>query len=342
MKVLMIGGTGIISSGVSERLLDGGTELWLLTRGNRPELLPPGAHALTGDIGDEAGVARILAEDHFDAVIDWMVFTPEQAERDIRLFRDKTDHYVFISSGSAYQRPARCHIVTEETPLENPFSPYARNKASCEAVFRNAYLADGFPVSIVRPSLTYGNLVIPYVLNSWQKPWTLIDRMRRGKRIIVPGDGTSLWEITHNSDFARGITGLLGNTAAHGEAFHITSGEVMTWEEILRQIAEAAGLEAKVTHISSEFICAFKPDETGSLFGDKISSVIYDNTKIKRFVPGFETSIPFREGIGRTIAWLEAHPPYCVVDAGHDAVMDRIIAAHDLGMAQAGLAQTGL
>ena len=332
MKVLMIGGTGIISTAVSDLLPAQGHELWLLNRGTRPGLVPAGVHCLQADIGDEAGVASLLDGYRFDSVVDWMVFTPDQAARDIRLFSGKTEQYVFISSGSAYQRPSRNHIVTEETPLENPFSAYARDKASCEAALMDAYRQTGFPVTIVRPSLTYGDLVIPYVLNSWNKPWTLIDRMRRGKKIIVPGDGTSLWELTHNSDFAKGITGLLGRSDVLGEAFHITSGEVMTWEEILRQIADAAGLEAKVEHVSSEFICAFMPQEEGSLMGDKISSVIYDNRKIKRFVPGYEATVPFREGIRRTLQFMMQHPERCVIDTEHDEKMDEILAAHEYGM----------
>ena len=336
MNVLMIGGTGIISTGVTQKLLADGHALWLLNRGTRPELLPAGALSLIGDITDEAAVRDLLADKHFDAVVDWMVYTPADAERDLRLFAGKTDQYVFISSGSAYQRPSRHHIVTEETPLENPFSPYARNKAACEAVYRRAWQETGFPATIVRPSLTYGDICIPYVLNSWHKPWTLIDRMRRGKRIIVPGDGTSLWEITHNEDFAVGITGLLAQKAAIGEAFHITSGEVMTWEAILEQIAEAAGLQAQVTHISSEFLCAFMPEESGSLFGDKISSVIYDNSKIKRFVPSYQARVPFREGIARTITYLSAHPGRQQIDEAYNDKLDRVIAAHDAGMAMAG------
>ena len=335
MKVLMIGGTGIISSGVTKSLLAQGHDVWLLNRGTRPELTPSGVTRLTGDMTDEPAVAALLAGKHFDAVVDWMVYTPPEAERDIRLFTDHADHYVFISSGSAYQRPARTHIVTEETPLQNPFSLYARNKAACEAVFQKAFRDQGFPVTIVRPSLTYGDICIPYVFNSWHKPWTLIDRMQRGKRIIVPGDGTSLWEITHNEDFARGFTGLLGNQAAFGEAFHITSGEVMTWEAILETIAEAAGLTAQVTHISSEFLCAFMPEESGGLFGDKISSVIYDNSKIKRFVPSFHSEIPFREGIARTIAYLWDHPERQWIDDDYNGKLDRVIAAHDAGMAMA-------
>ncbi len=332
MKVLMIGGTGIISTAVSTLLLAQGHELWLLNRGTRPDLVPDGAHCLQADIGDEAGVAGLLDGHRFDSVVDWLVFTPDQVARDIRLFSGRTAQYVFISSGSAYQRPSRNHIVTEETPLENPFSAYARSKASSEAALMDAYRQTGFPVTIVRPSLTYGDLVIPYVLNSWHKPWTLIDRMRRGKKIIVPGDGTSLWELTHNSDFAKGITGLLGRSDVLGEAFHITSGEVMTWEEILRQIADAAGLEAKVEHVSSEFICAFMPQEEGGLMGDKISSVIYDNRKIKRFVPGYEATVPFREGIRRTLQFMMQHPEHCVIDAEHDEKMDEILAAHEYGM----------
>jgi nucleoside-diphosphate-sugar epimerase len=264
-----------------------------------------------------------------------MVYTPDEAERDIRLFTGRTGHYVFISSSSAYQRPVRHYLITERTPLENPYSPYARNKATCEAVFLNALETGGFPATIVRPSLTYGDICIPYVLNSWHKPWTLIDRMRQGKRIIVPGDGTSLWELTHNEDFALGLTGLLGRKDTVGEAFHITSGEVMTWETILLQIAQAAGLEVLPAHVSSAFICAFMPEEAGSLMGDKISSVVFDNSKIKRFVPAYKPAIPFREGIARTLSYLSAHPERQMVDEAYNNRLDRILEAHDAGMAMA-------
>jgi len=331
MKVLMIGGTGIISTATTEKLVNDGVDLWLLNRGNRPSLIPEKAHVLMGDITDEKAMLEILKGMEFDVVVDWMVFTPEQAERDIRYFTGRTKQYIFISSGSAYQRPSQYHIVTETTPLENPFSEYARNKASTEAKFLEAYHQTGFPVTIVRPSLTYGNLVIPYVLNSWHQPWTLIHRLKEGKRIIVPGDGTSLWELTHNTDFAKGITGLFGLGNAIGEAFHITSGEVMTWEAILNTIANAVGCKAKVVHISSDFICHFMPGDIGGLIGDKISSVIYDNSKIKQYVPAYKATTPFYQGIHQTIEYLENHPEKCTVDAEYEKKLDRVIAAYDYG-----------
>lgn len=327
MNILMIGGTGIISAGVSKRLLTQGHTLWLLNRGTRPELTPAGAGQLVGDMSDETAVARLLEGKTFDVVVDWMVYTPEEARRDIRLFSGRTGHYVFISSGSAYQRPSRHYLITEQTPLDNPFSLYARNKAACEAVFLEAWRTGHFPATIVRPSLTYGDICIPYVLNSWHKPWTLIDRMRKGKRVIVPGDGTSLWEITHNEDFALGFTGLLGRRDAMGEAFHITSGEVMTWESILRQIAEAAGVQVDVAHVSSEFICAFMPEETGSLMGDKSAlscmttarSNALSPTTCRRFPSGkaWPEPLPICPRIRSaswwtrhtTTGWIESWPP---------------------------------
>ncbi|HEY5586833.1 MAG TPA: SDR family oxidoreductase [Ruminiclostridium sp.] len=337
MKILMIGGTGNISTAATELLLKQGHDLYLYCRGSGDykEFIMKGATIQYGDINDEVSVQSFLGKHTFDVIIDWIIFTPEQAKRDIRLFMGKTTQYIFVSSASAYQRPSKNYLVTEDMPLENPYWEYSCNKIECEKIMMEAYKKDGFPVTIVRPSLTYGDTIIPYVLVSWLKPWSLIDRMRKGKRIIVPGDGTSLWVITHNTDFAKGIVGLMGKEKAIGEAFHITSDEVMTWDEVLNQIAEVIGVEPKPVHISSEFIVAFMPDQLGNLNGDKISSVVFDNSKLKSVALEFEATMSFKEGIAKTFAYLESHPELQVIDTEYEENTDRIIAAHDYGMSLA-------
>jgi nucleoside-diphosphate-sugar epimerase len=328
MKILMIGGTGNISSAVTERLAAAGHEVHILTRGSDPAAALFGASLIRADIEDEAAARAALGTASFDVVVDWIVFTPEQAARDVRLFSGRTKQYVFISSASAYQKPPSRYLVTEETPLENPFWDYSRNKIACEHLLMEAYRRSGFPATIVRPSLTYGDRIIPYVLGSWEKPWSLIDRLRRGKPVIVPGDGTSLWTVTHNSDFAAGFVGILDKRRAIGEAFHITSDEVLTWNAILGCIGEAARAAPNIVHIPSDFIASILPDQTGNLFGDKMHSTVFDNRKIKAFVPGFAAVLPFREGIARTVAFLDSRPDLQIVDADHEARIDALLAAY--------------
>jgi nucleoside-diphosphate-sugar epimerase len=337
MKILMIGGTGNISLAVSELLVRQGHDLYLycLDSGVQKEFALEGAAIQYGNINNEVAVKNFLEKHAFDVVVDWTVMTPGQAQRDVRLFTGKTSQYIFISSASAYQRPSKNYLVTEDVPLENPFWEYSRNKIACEKLLMEAYKKVGFPVTIIRPSLTYGDTIIPYILISWLKPWSLIDRMRKGKRVIVPGDGTSLWVITHNTDFAKGITGLMGKEKAIGEAFHITSDEVLTWDELVNQIAEVIGVEPRMTHISSEFITAFMPDQLGNLTGDKSTSVVFDNSKLKSLVPDYKATMSFREGFARTFAYLESHPELQVVDTEYEEALDRIIAAHDYGMSLA-------
>lgn len=334
MKILMIGGTGNISGAVSELLIRQGHDLYLycMDNGIHGDLAMEGAVIRYGDINDEESMGSFLEGHTFDVIADWTVMTPDQARRDIRLFAGRTSQYFFISSSSAYLKPPKGYLITEETPLGNPFWEYSRNKIECERVMTEAYETTGFPVTIVRPSLTYGNTVIPYILGSWNKPWSLVDRIRRGKRVIVPGDGTSLWVITHNSDFAGGIAGLMGKDKAIGEAFHITSDEVLTWDGILDRIAEAVGAEARRVHISSEFITAYMPEQLGNLYGDKIVSAVFDNSKLKSIVPDFKAAVSFREGIARTYAFLESHPEMQGIDAEFERSLDKVIEAHDYGM----------
>ncbi|WP_067934333.1 SDR family oxidoreductase [Alicyclobacillus kakegawensis] len=331
MKVLFIGGTGLISQAVSRLAVERGIELYLLNRGQRSEFVPEGAVVIHGDIRSPSAVKEALAGRHFDAVVDWIAFTPDHVRTDIDLFQGRTDQYVYISSASAYQKPPTHYLVTESTPLANPYWQYSRDKIASEELLMDAYRETGFPVTIVRPSHTYGDTMIPASINSQEHPWSLVDRMRRGKKIIVHGDGTSLWTMTHNTDFAKGFVGLLGNPQAIGHAFHITSDEVLTWDQIYEAIGKAAGVKPNLVHISSEFIAACCPQYTGGLLGDKAASLVFDNSKIKRFVPDYCATIPFAEGIRRTIAWFEAHPERCTVDEEWDREMDRIIAAYELG-----------
>ena len=312
----------------------------LLRRGQHAADLPQNVRTIAADIAHEAAVANVLANQSFDAVVDWIAFTPAHVERDIRLFRDRTRQFIFISSASAYQRPVSHYLITESTLLANPYWQYSRDKIACEDRLMRAYREEGFPVTVVRPSLTYGDTQIVLAVNSWQKSFTAVDRMRRGKKVIVPGDGSSLWVITHNSDFAQGLVGLLGHQQAIGHAFHITSDEVMTWDQFYRITAQAAGVEAHIVesqlvHIASDFLGACDPENIGSLTGDKASSVVFDNTKIKRFVPGFCAKVPFAEGIRRTIAWFDADPRRKQIDEEANAAWDKLIEAYESGLAEA-------
>jgi len=335
MKVLFLGGTGNISTAVTRLAVERGIEVTLLRRGQRAADLPENVRTITADVVDEAAVSAALGGQTFDAVVDWIAFTPVHVERDIRLFRDRARQFIFISSASAYQKPAGHYLITESTPLANPFWQYSRDKIACEERLLEAYREEGFPVTIVRPSLTYGDTQIPLAVNSWEKSWTAVDRMRRGRKVIVPGDGSSLWVITHNSDFAQGLVGLLGHRQAIGHAFHITSDEVMTWDQFYRITAQAAGVEAQIVHIASDFVGACLPDEVGGLTGDKAVSVVFDNSKIKRFVPGYLAKVPFAEGIQRTIEWFDAEPRRKQIDEEANAAWDKLIDAYESGLAEA-------
>jgi nucleoside-diphosphate-sugar epimerase len=331
MKVLFIGGTGNISLAATQLAAERGLETTLLTRGQRTPGLPENVRTLTVDVTDEAAVAQALGNQSFDAVVDWIAFTTADVERDIRLFRGRARQFVFISSASAYQRPVGHYLITESTPLINPYWQYSRDKIACEDRLMKAYREEGFPITIVRPSLTYGDTQIVLPVNSWKKSYTAVDRMRRGKKVIVPGDGFSLWVITHNSDFVQGLVGLLGHQQAIGHAFHITGDEAMTWDQYYRITAQAAGVEAQLVHIPMEFIGACLPEMIGSLTGDKLSSVVFDNSKIKRFVPGFCAKVPFAQGIQRTVDWFDADPHRKQIDEDANATWDKLIAAYESG-----------
>lgn len=331
MKILFIGGTGIISSACSTLALARGHELFLLNRAvSAKHPIPAKATLWQADIYQEEGlVADLLADHHFDAVVDFIAFAVPDIERDLRLFREKTDQFVFVSSASAYQKPVKHYLITEETPLENPYWEYSRNKIACEERLLQAYRSEGFPVTIIRPSHTYGPSQIPFGVSSWQHPWTVVDRMKRGQKVIVPGDGTSLWVLTWNEDFARGLVGLLGNQEAIGETFQITSDEVLTWNQIYLEVYQALGLEPNMVHIPSELIAVYDEHALGSLIGDKANSVVFDNSKIKRFVPDYACAVNWSEGVRRSLAWFDAHPEWQTVDQEMNALWDRIIHAYE-------------
>lgn len=334
MRILFIGGTGIISTACTKLAIACGLDLTLLNRGQRPPIA--GAKQIATDIHQPEAARRALGDVRWDVVVDFISFTPADIEARLALFRDRVGQFIFISSASAYQKPVTHYLVTESTPLANPFWDYSRNKIACEERLMRAYREEGFPVTIIRPSFTYGETVIPIPMNSWPLPYTAVDRLRRGAPVIIPGDGTSLWTLTHNSDFAKALLGLFGHQGALGHPFHITSDEVLNWNQIHDALAEAAGVaDPKFIHIASDFITACLPGEEGGLQGDKSNSIVCDNTKIKRYVPDFTATVRFRDGIKHSIAWYDADPARRIVDREADANYDRLIAAYERGLAAA-------
>ncbi|WP_274648809.1 SDR family oxidoreductase [Paenibacillus humicola] len=329
MKVLFIGGTGLISTAASKLAVQQGFDLYLLNRGNRDTFIPEGATVLRGDIHNRDEMESLLSNSHFDIVVNWIVFHKEDIERDINYFTGKTNQYIFISTAATYQRPPAYYILDESTPQHNPGWDYAVNKIACEERLIREYREKGFPMTIVRPSHTYGDTSIPFAITSWAHPWTIIDRILKGKKIIVPGDGTSLWTITHNTDFAKGLVGLLGNTQTLGHAFHITSDEVKTWDQYLAAIGQAIGVEPQPIHITSECISRAMPEFKAPLFGDTCNSYVLDNSKIKRFVPGYTATTSFEHGIRQSIAYFRQHPELQTVDEALNAKMDQLIAAYE-------------
>jgi nucleoside-diphosphate-sugar epimerase len=333
MDILFIGGTGVISSAVSERVIAQGHTLYLLNRGNRTAFVPEGAKLLQGDIRDEASIRELLSGRTFDAVVNWISYVPEHVEADIRLFSGITGQYVFISSASAYEKPPASPFITEETPLANPFWDYSRNKIACEDILLRAHAENGFPVTIVRPSHTYGIDKLPTAFNSRKYQWSILERMRLGKKIIVPGDGTSLWVLTHNTDFAVAFAGLLGRKEAIGEAYQITSDEVLTWDQITRHLGAAAGYEPDLLHLSADFITGCLPELHSELVGDKLNSVCFDNAKIKALVPEYKAVKRFKDGIQESVDWYRSQPELLKLDEEWDALCDRLVAAHEAGLA---------
>ena len=325
MRVLFIGGTGMISAAASRMAISRGFELFLLNRGARTADMP-GSHHLTADIRRPEDVRAVLRGLDFDVVVDWIAYTADDVERDLGLFRGRVRQYVFISSASAYQKPPAHYVIRESTPLHNPFWQYARDKIACEKRLMAAYHGEGFPATIVRPSMTY-DANLPVAVGGWGS-YTLADRLLRGLPIVVHGDGSSLWVVTHADDLAQGLLGLFGNERAVGEAFHITSDEVLTWDQIYFEIARALGVEPKVVHIPSDFIARVAPGLAGSLLGDKTWSVVFDNSKVKEFVPGFRAATTFHDGIRRTLEWFAADERRRHVDEAAVGEMERILDAY--------------
>lgn len=328
MKVLFIGGTGTISSAITRALAETDTELWLLNRGNSNGSVPSNVNIIQADINDEADVMKKLEGMTFDSVCDFIGFVPEQTERDYRIFKGRTKQYIFISSASAYHKPAASYRITEGTTMANPYWEYSRNKIACEEALMKHYREEGFPVTIVRPSHTYCENSIPLGVHGKNGSWQVVKRIKEGKQVIIHGDGTSLWTITHNSDFAKAFIGLLCNPHAIGECFNITSDESVTWNQIYRAIASALGTELKPYYVSSDFLAAVSDyDFTGSLIGDKAESVVFDNTKLKNAVPGFKATVRMEEGIRKTVEYVLAHPECQNDDPEFDQWCDRVISA---------------
>ena len=329
MKILFVGGTGNISSTLSRLVVERGHELHLLNRGkSHKHPLPAGVRVIAHDVHGGA-FPEALRGARYDVVVNWIAFLPSDIERDLAWFsggaeRATAGQYIFISSASAYQKPPSHPVITESTPLANPYWEYSRNKIACEEALMRAYRTTGFPMTIVRPSHTYDTIVPVAVSKS---DFTIIDRIRRGLPVIIHGEGTSLWTLTHADDFARAFLGLCGNPRAIGHAFHITSDEWLTWDQILRLVGRAAGAEPNLVHVPSAFIAQLDPDAGAGLLGDKSWCALFDNSKIKSFVPGWQARIPFAEGIRRTVAWFDADRSRQTIDAAANERVDQILAA---------------
>jgi len=329
MKALFIGGTGTISMGITAQLAQNPDwELYLLNRGNRKDELPQGVKTIIADINQEDAVAEAIKDMKFDCVCDFIAFVPGQLERDYRLFQGKTEQFMFISSASAYQKPLSDYRITESTPLANPMWEYSRNKIACEEYLIKLYRESGFPITIIRPSHTYDDRYVPVGVHGAKGAWQVLKRMLDGKPVIIHGDGSSLWTITHNTDFAKGFIGLMGNIHAIGESYHITTDESVTWNQIYGIISDELGAELKACHIPSDFLAQIGPyDLKGSLLGDKANTVVFDNTKIKRAVPGFTCTIRADQGLRRVVKNMINTPSLQVEDPEFDAWCDKVIAA---------------
>ncbi|MBS4197744.1 SDR family oxidoreductase [Lederbergia citri] len=330
MKALFIGGTGTISSAITQQLAESGCELYLLNRGTRNDNLPAGVKVITADIHDEQKVADLIKDHEFDVVADFIAFVPEHVERDYRLFKGKTKQYIFISSASAYQKPLSDYRITEGTPLSNPYWEYSRNKIACEDYLMKQYRDNGFPITIVRPSHTYSERSIPLGVHGNNGSWQVAKRMLENKPVIIHGDGTTLWTLTHNRDFAKGFIGLMGNIHAIGESVHITSDESVTWNQIYEIIADALGVKLNAVHVPSEFLDACSIyDFRGGLIGDKANTVVFDNSKLKRLVPDFVATTRVDQGIKQTVQFILKHPELQKEDPEFDAWCDRVIEVLD-------------
>lgn len=329
MKALFIGGTGTISMAITKLLAEDPTwELYLLNRGSRSAELPENVNIINGDINNEVDIIEKLGDLKFDTVCDFIGFVPSQLERDYRLFKDRTRQFMYISSASAYQKPLSDYRITEATPLANPYWEYSRNKIACEEYLMKMYRENGFPITIIRPSHTYDERSVPLGVHGDKGSWQVVKRMLEGKPVLIHGDGTSLWTMTHNSDFAKAFVGLMGNIHAIGESFQITSDESVTWNQIYKAIADTLGVEFKPYYVPSDFLHAVSHyDFEGSLIGDKANSVVFDNTKVKRAVPSFVATVRYDQGIRMTIENVLAHKELQQEDKEFDEWCDKVIAA---------------
>lgn len=326
-KALFIGGTGTISTAITRSLaVNPEWQLFLINRGNRSDVVPENVTVIKADVNDEADVAAKIGDMQFDTVCDFIGFVPEQVERDYRLFRGRTRQYMYISSASAYQKPASGYIMTEGTTLANPYWDYSRNKIACEEFLMHKFREENFPVTIIRPSHTYDDRSVPLGVHGDGGSWQVLKRMLDGKPVIIHGDGTSLWTVTHNTDFAKGFIGLMGNVHAIGGVFQITSDETLTWNQIYASVANALGVELKPYYVSSDFLASVSPwNLRGALIGDKAASVVFDNSRLKNAVPEFNATVHFDDGVRRTIANVLSHPEYQVEDREFDEWCDRVI-----------------
>jgi nucleoside-diphosphate-sugar epimerase len=321
MKVLFIGGTGVISSACSELAISRGIELYHLNRGKSADIRKvKGVNTIISDIRNFEETRKALHGYDFDVVVDWTAFEGQHIRNDINLFSNETDQFVFISSASVYQTPPEKLPITEDTPLENPFWEYSRNKIACENILREEYIKTGFPCTIVRPSHTYDKTLIPIVGG-----YTALQRMRQGLPVVVHGDGTSVWTLTHHKDFAVGLVGLLGKSKAINEVFQITSDEWLSWNIIYMILARELGVDPHLIHVPSNVIAKYDQEIGDSLLGDKSHSMIFDNTKIKQFVPDFNPQISFQQGAKEIVKWYEENPMPQKFDEHISTIMEKII-----------------
>ncbi|MBR1585975.1 MAG: SDR family oxidoreductase [Clostridia bacterium] len=329
MKALFIGGTGVISTAISQLLVQQGWDLTLLNRGSRTGDVPK-ANSLILDVNDEQAVAKAIAEEHYDVVADFIAFVPDQVKRDIRLFSGKTDQYIFISSASAYQKPLSHPVIRESTPPSNPHWEYSRNKIACEEALMAAYRETGFPVTIVRPSHTFSYRSIPVAIHGDRGAWQVLKRLMEGKPVPVPGDGSSLWAVMNSTDFAPAFVGLMGNVHAIGQAVQITGEELLTWNQIMQSIARAVGGEYKPCYVPTTLLMQCKKyDFEGNLLGDKANTVLFDNSLLHRLVPTFQAKKTFDQSARESAAYFLSHPEMQVEDPEFDAFCDQLAAIMD-------------
>lgn len=321
-KVLFIGGTGLISSACVSQAVNLGMEVTVLNRGNSGNRsTPDGVESLHADIRIPGAAREAIGARSFDTVAQFIAFTPDQVETDLQLFEGRCGQYIFISSAAAYQTPPLRLPILESTPLRNPFWQYAQDKIACEDLLVAAWRERGFPATIVRPSHTYDCTQVPTTGG-----WTDLARMQRGAPVVVHGDGTTVWTLTHSKDFAFAFGGVIGRLDALGDSFHITSDDAPTWNQIYSWLGAALGVEPKLVHVASETIARAMPQLAPGILGDKTNSAVFDNSKIKMLVPGFQTTVPFGRGAAEIVDWYLQHEDRQVLNPDLDAGFDRLVA----------------